>query len=278
MAPRPLRPLAASHEHVRPADTNTDGGALWLQLLTVYAALEGALWTMGAAQTAFIALTLVFAATWSLSEPRFWPDSGLDPRSIRLGWWIVPIAAAIAGIILLAAWRWHTLRPPADRPSVYLKVLIYPIWALMQQFLLQSFFFLRLEQLLRGGRRAVVVTALLFSSAHVPNPVLVPVTLIGGLILSALFCRYRTLYVLAVAQTLVALSLLISVPTPAMRDMRVGIGYVCYHGCRSEKTDPARRGAATITDCRLAHDKCFLKNGIAFPNAIPTGSGLSYRS
>lgn len=218
-----------SHEHVRPADTKTDRRALWLQLLTVYASLEGTLWTMGAVQTAFIALTAALVATWSLSEPRFWPDLGVDPRSIRLGWWIVPIAVGVAGLILLAAWRWHTLRPPADRLSLHLKVLLYPIWALMQQFLVQSFFFLRLERMLRSSRRAVLVTALLFSSAHIPNPVLVPVTLIGGLLLSEHFCRYRTIYLLAVAQVLVALSLPISVPATEMRDMRVGIGYVCYH-------------------------------------------------
>lgn len=221
-----------SHEHVRPADIEADRRALWLQLLMVYASLEGALWTMGAVQTALIALTAALVAAWSLSEPRFWPDLGLDPRSIRLGWWIVPIAVAVAGLILLAAWRWHTLRPPADRLPRHLKVPVYLIWALMQQFLVQSFFFLRLEQLLHSGRRAVFVTALLFSSAHIPNPVLVPVTLIGGLLLSELFCRYRTIYLLAVAQVLVALSLLISVPATVMRDMRVGIGYVCYHAAK----------------------------------------------
>jgi hypothetical protein len=211
------------------ADSRTGGRALWPQLLTVYASLEGALWTAGAVQAVFIGLTAALAAAWSLSEPRFWPDWGLDPRSIRRGWWIVPIAVAIAGLILLAAGRWHTLQPPADKPSVYSKVLLYPIWALIQQFLVQSFFFLRLERLLRGGRRAVIATALLFSSAHIPNPVLVPVTLAGGLILSELFRRYRTLYPLAVAQVLVALALSVSIPQPVLHDMRVGIGYVCYH-------------------------------------------------
>ncbi|HXR93693.1 MAG TPA: CPBP family intramembrane glutamic endopeptidase [Steroidobacteraceae bacterium] len=220
--------MAVSHKYVRPADTKADGRALWLQLLMVYASLEGALWTMGAVQGALTALTAALVATWSLSEPRFWPDLGVDPRSIRRGWWIVPLAVAVAGLILLAAWRWHTLRPPPDRLSRHLKVPVYLIWALMQQFLVQSFFFLRLERLLRSGRRAVFVTALLFSSAHIPNPVLVPVTLIGGLLLSELFCRYRTIYLLAVAQMLIALSLLISVPATVMRDMRVGIGYVCY--------------------------------------------------
>ena len=65
-------------------------------------------------------------------------------------------------------------------------------------------------------------------SAHIPNPVLVPVTLAGGLILSELFRRNRTLYMLAVAHALVALSLAISVPEPVLHDMRVGLGYLTY--------------------------------------------------
>jgi len=231
------------HEHARPADSETTGQALWLQLLTVYASLEGALWTAGAAQTAFSGLTVALVVAWSLSEPRFWPDLGLDPRSIRRGWWIVAIAGAIAGLILLAACRWHTLRLPTGRLPVYERVLLYVIWALMQQFLLQSFFFLRLEQLLHGGRQAVIATALLFSSAHIPNAVLVPVTLAGGLVLSELFRRYRTIYLLAVAQVLVALSLAASVPQTAIRDMRVGIDYVC-HPSREREPKPSHPGPA----------------------------------
>lgn len=207
---------------------------LWLQLLTVYASLEGSFWTTGAVQTGFTVLTAALAVAWCLSEPHLWPALGLDPHAIRRGWWIVPIAAAIAGLILLAAWRWHTLRLPTGR-----LVLLYPIWALGQQFLVQSFFFLRLEQLLRDGRRAVIAAAVLFSSAHTPNPVLVPVTLAGGLVLSEHFRCHRTLYVLAVAQALVALPLAASVPQTVMRDMRVGIGYVRYSADRSpERKNP----------------------------------------
>lgn len=206
---------------------------LWLQLLLVYASLESALWTAGVIQIVFIALTAVLTTVMTLSERRSLTDLGLDPRSIRRGWWIVPLGAGLGGLILLAAWRGHTLRLPADSRSAYSGVLRYMIWALIQQFLLQSFIFLRLEQLLRGGRRAVIAAAILFASAHIPNPVLVPVTLVGGLILSELFRRFRTLYLLAVAQALVALALAISVPEAVLHDMRVGIGYVCYHAaCR----------------------------------------------
>lgn len=201
---------------------------LWLRVLLVYGALEGALWTGGDAQGLLIALTVALAVTWAFSERYPWPQLGLDPASITRGAWIAPVGAAIAALILLAAWRWHTLRPPAGTLAVCASVVLSLIWAFAQQFLAQSFFFLHFEYLLGSGRRAVIATALLFASAHIPNPVLVPVTLVGGLILSELFRRNRTLYLLAVAHALVALSLAISVPESVLHNMRVGIGYLLY--------------------------------------------------
>lgn len=202
--------------------------ALWRQVLLVYVALECALWTGGTVQGLVIALTVALAVVWTFSERHPWRDVGLDPASIRRGWWIAPVGAAVAALILLAAWRWRTLRPPAGGVAVCLNVVMSLIWAFAQQFLAQSFFFLHFEYLLRSGRRAVIATAFLFASAHIPNPVLMPVTLIGGLILSEMFRRNRTLYPLAVAHALVALALAISVPETVLHDMRVGIGYISW--------------------------------------------------
>lgn len=203
-------------------------GALWPQVLLVYASLESALWTSGALQAVFAAVTMALTLAWTWSERGFWTELGLDPALIRRGWWIAPVGAGIAGLVVLTAWRWHTLRPPAPSPPIYLDLLLSLIWAFAQQFLLQSFFYLRLEQLLDGSRRAVIAAALLFSSAHIPNPVLIPVTLAGGLILTEAFRRYRTLYLLAVAHALVALCLAVSVPEAVLHNMRVGIAYLTY--------------------------------------------------
>jgi len=213
----------------RAALEKADRRALWRQVLLVYGSLEGALWTAGLVQGAFIALTVALTIAWTSSRRHPWPDLGLNPLSIRRGWWIAPVGAAVAALILLVAWRWHTLRTPVGSPAaIGLSVALGLIWAFAQQFLSQSFFFLHLEYLLRSGRRAVIATALLFSSAHIPNPVLVPVTLAGGLILSEVFRRNRTLYLLAVAHALVALALSISVPETVLHDMRVGIGYIFF--------------------------------------------------
>src|SRR5262249_27716943 len=47
----------------------------------------------------------------------------------------------------------------------------YVIWAVEQEFILQCIFFVRLESIF-GARRAVIISAGLFSLAHLPSPVL----------------------------------------------------------------------------------------------------------
>jgi membrane protease YdiL (CAAX protease family) len=104
----------------------------------------------------------------------------------------------------------------------------YLLWALVQQYIQQSFFFARIEQLTSNGLLAGFWTALLFSLAHLPNPVLTPVTFVGGWLLTELFRRYRTLYPLAIAHGLIGLAIAISVPDSLHHHMRVGLGYLRY--------------------------------------------------
>jgi hypothetical protein len=202
-----------------------DRRRLGLQLLLLYAALEGALWSSGTLRVVFALSAAGLAVLAVLWERRFWPVLGLAPGSIRRGLWFAPVGAGVAGLILLGAWGAHTLHVSPDSGPVWLRVGEYLLWALVQQFILQSCLFLRLEVLLGQGFGAVAVSALLFCIAHVPNPVLMPVTLVGGLLLCELFRRYRTVYVLALAHALVALSLAISVPQSLLHHMRVGIAY-----------------------------------------------------
>lgn len=208
-----------------PGQGSSRRGRLGLEVAVLYAALEGALWTTGGAQVLFSALVVVIVVVGALWERSLWPDLGLAPRSIRRGLWFAPVGAGVAGLILLGALRAHTLHPPPNTGSAYLQAGLYLVWALAQQFILQSYLFLRLEVVLGSGLAAVGASALLFAGAHIPNPVLMAVTLIGGLVLCELFRRYRTLYVLALAHALVALSLSVSVPQAVLHHMRVGAAY-----------------------------------------------------
>jgi hypothetical protein len=215
-----------------------------LEVAIVYGLIEAALWTEGLARqlwswTALLLILLLLAV--ERARPR---DLGFRAGRPR-AWWICPLAALAGTCILLAGAMVGTLHPLYGYVAVLPHTLGYAIWTVVQQFIAQGFFFRRFERLLGGGIRAVAANALLFGAAHWPNPVLVPVTLVGGFILTELFRRYRTIFPLAVAQTLVALSIAMAVPNHLHHHMRVGIGYETYRSAPQRALHPTPAAPAT---------------------------------
>jgi len=103
----------------------------------------------------------------------------------------------------------------------------YLIWALIQEFILQSFFFNRLEELY-GGSAAVWMASALFAAVHLPSPVLTTATLIGALFFCEMFRRYRNIYLLGIVHAMLGLTVAIVTPDSLLHHMRVGIGYLQY--------------------------------------------------
>ncbi|MGA2337191.1 MAG: type II CAAX endopeptidase family protein [Terriglobales bacterium] len=103
----------------------------------------------------------------------------------------------------------------------------YVIWAMLQEFMLQSFFFTRSEELY-GSSAAVWITSTLFAVAHLPNPVLTTAALIGALFFCEMFRRYRNIYVLGIVHAMLGLTIAILMPDSLLHHMRVGLGYLRY--------------------------------------------------
>src|SRR5262249_32634357 len=59
----------------------------------------------------------------------------------------------------------------------------YFAWCLFQEFGLQSFFTNRLFDILGDSKKTSWVSGMIFAAFHIPNPVLVLVTFVGGVIL-----------------------------------------------------------------------------------------------
>lgn len=154
---------------------------------------------------------------------------GLRRTNLLRSLWVVGAALVIAGAAIAIAAHLHTLLVPAGPVPFIRAYFAYAIWAFVQQFLLQGFFLLRFMRLLPTRRSAAFVAALLFALAHLPNPILTPITLVWGAAACLIFLRYRSLYPLALAHAIFGIAIAITVPGPVDHNMRVGLGYITYH-------------------------------------------------
>ncbi len=180
------------------------------------------------------------AAITCLSLKTFAPDGfrsfGLRKENFLRSLWVVGAALALAITAVVIAERMNTLELPLSPTTgeggllVFIKTYWgYAIWTFVQQFLMQGFFLLRLLRLMPGPRSAAFAAAGLFAFAHLPNPVLAPLTLVWGFASCLVFLRYRNLYPLAIAHAIFGITIAITVPGPIVRNMRVGLGYLRYH-------------------------------------------------
>ncbi len=158
-----------------------------------------------------------------------WKELGFRVAGLRRSLWVVGAAAALAAAAVALAGHWHTLHAPHGAAEWVRSFAGYTVWSLVQQVLLQGYFLLRLERLLPGRAAAVIAAAGLFATAHLPNPILTPATLVWGLVACMVFVRWRNIYPLALAHAIFGICIAITVPGPVVRNMRVGLGYVRYH-------------------------------------------------
>ncbi|HEY3171460.1 MAG TPA: CPBP family intramembrane glutamic endopeptidase [Thermoanaerobaculia bacterium] len=199
---------------------------LWGEVAGGFVLVQAALWTEGPARSALaLAAAAGIMVAVAFEQPSL-AEVGLGRAGLARSAWVVAAAAGLAGAMLLAGKLAGSGRHPFQT-SALAHLAAYVPWSLAQQFAAQSFFYRRLEVVV-GARKAVGVTALLFSAAHLPNPVLAPATLAAGLLFSEVFRRYHNLYPLAVAHALLALAIAVAVPNHLHRHMHVGIGYLRY--------------------------------------------------
>jgi hypothetical protein len=153
---------------------------------------------------------------------------GLTTTSFFRSLWVTGAALLLAAMAILVAVELHTLHLPHG-PILFIETYWeYALWACVQQFLLLGFFLPRFLRLMPGANSAAILAACLFAFAHLPNPILTPITLIWGLVACLLFLHYRNLYPLAMAHAIVGISIAISVPGRVDHNMHVGLGYLTY--------------------------------------------------
>jgi len=206
---------------------------VWAQIFIVFLFLEFALWAPTRAlrnRWAFVvALTILISVVFNaLIDQRSLRRLGLGLPKISGVGAVMGIGLA-AAILLLAVARLAGGKVPAN-PTWFPNLRSawgYALWALLQEFILQSFFFNRCEELY-GGLAAVWMASTLFALAHLPSPVLTVATFVGALFFCEMFRRYRSIYPLALVHAMLGVTIAMIIPDSLLHHMRVGIGYLLY--------------------------------------------------
>ncbi|HTC56028.1 MAG TPA: CPBP family intramembrane glutamic endopeptidase [Candidatus Sulfotelmatobacter sp.] len=198
------------------------------ELILGYGVIVGVIWTPERLQHVFSPLVLVLTSLAVLWRRPSRDELGVGWRGLIPSLWILPAAMALAALSMFIAARIGTLHPLYQADFTH--VAGYVLWTIYQQFLLQDYFMDRLLRLVSSESAAVVLAGILFSAAHLPNLVLTGATLVWGIVSCALFRRYRNLWALGLAQGLLGLSVAICIPDALHHHLRVGLGYLRYHG------------------------------------------------
>jgi len=196
-----------------------------LQVGLVFVLIMVAVWTPNGPANAGAILAAALATLWFTARGRYSvrelglarPRSGTVPTLIS--------GAVLVIAVVAIGWALNTLG--VAHPIPWTRAWQYAIWALVQEFILQSFFYLRLESLL-GGRRAVWAAALLFAATHIPSPLLTLLSFGGGLLFCEMFRRYRNIFPLGVIHAALGLTVAACFPDSLLHHMRVGVGYLLY--------------------------------------------------
>jgi len=154
---------------------------------------------------------------------------GLSWHQFVRSLWILPAAFALAVVGIFVAHSVGTYHPLYS--SNYGHVGGYVLWTIYQQFLLQDYFMPRLTRILTSDG-AIAAAAILFALAHLPNLALTVATLLWGGVSCWLFRRYRSTWILGLAQGLLGLCFAVCLPDAWHHHLRVGLGYLQYHATK----------------------------------------------
>lgn len=197
-----------------------------IEVAVVYGLILVAIWTpQGHFNTAVSLAALFLTVGFTISSSYSWSELGLTKPSNGAA---VMIGSGAVLLLVIVAMGALTRSLGAPQPLPWHRAWQYAIWALLQEFILQSFMYVRLERML-GSRQALFVASGLFALAHLPSPLLTLLSLLGALFFCEMFRRYRNIFPLGLVHAALGLTIAASLPDRLLHHMRVGIGYLVYH-------------------------------------------------
>ncbi len=137
-------------------------------------------------------------------------------------------APGIAGLFL-AGILLGALHRPTHHLLVPKHFFGYMAFCLLQQVGLNSYLTNRLLATMNSPAIASLLSGTIFAALHWPNPVLVPLTFIGGTTMAWLFARERNIIPLAIGQGILGTLVWWAFPMAWHHGMRVGPGFYLFH-------------------------------------------------
>jgi len=198
------------------------------ELILGYGTIVAVIWTPERLQRLFSPFVLALTLAVVLARRQNRDELGVGWRGLLPSLWILPAAIALALVSIFVAAKSGTLHPLYKGDFAHISG--YVLWTIYQQFLLQDNFMDRLLRLVSNDAAAITLAGALFAAAHLPNLVLTMATLVWGIVSCALFRRYRNLWAIGLAQGLLGLCFAICIPDALHHHLRVGLGYLRYHG------------------------------------------------
>jgi xanthosine utilization system XapX-like protein len=206
------------------------GLALW-EVVSVSTSCILAEWTVApfAAGRGFVTAFIILLALGFMIFSHWYRGENLRAIGFRLDNFVaalrILLLPTLGAVIVIVILEWSlsdsefTLRPLRPR------LLLLPVWALVQQYALQGFINRRLQMALGAGFKVTLLVGFIFGLLHLPNPLLSLLTLLGGVIWAAVYQRQPNLLALAISQSLASLCLALAIPPNLINGLRVGFRY-----------------------------------------------------
>lgn len=150
-----------------------------------------------------------------------WRADNLAPATKRA----VVVFGAMAGILVVTGLALGAFRHPLVSQFSWRRLEAYFAFCVLQQVALNSLLHNRVLSLVRSEWTTAGLTGFIFAACHWPNPVLVPLTFVGGAAMAWMFGRVRNIIPLVFGQVLLGMLVSWAFPMAWHHHLRVGPGY-----------------------------------------------------